>query len=376
MVHLVQCLITCGMVAGLVPTERREVLRAAAAAVMGPKLASAATVAEIEPGTSRPELSRILVETILPPVWNRATVRYDVGRGAYAFEQLLLFGNVSATIRMNAQRLDDGTLFIFAPVGATQECLELVREIGQVSHIALPVTALEHKYFVGPFARNFPTAKVWIAPGQAKVPFRYDGILGEANPGFPSEFLCKTFYVDLPGNSAPVAEVACYFTPSKTLFVCDAVSFVPRAAPPIFDTLFPSARERNPDFWPKTVLQSVFLALRQDEDGRWPGYEVLAERLVRAPILRAFADARAPDQTRRWVDDITSSWDFDRILTAHFASPIKATPAEFRAAFARLDGPDAQGVLKFDEADWRPLDELNAVIASNKLGAPIRIGYK
>ena len=33
-----------------------------------------------------------------------------------------------------------------------------------MEHIVLPTFAVEHKLFVGPFARNFPSAKVHVAP--------------------------------------------------------------------------------------------------------------------------------------------------------------------------------------------------------------------
>ena len=44
-------------------------------------------------------------------------------------------------------------------------------------------------------------------------------------------------------------------------------------------------------FWEKTVLQSVFLTLRKDGE-RWPGYDAIKGRLIRAPILRAFGDGK------------------------------------------------------------------------------------
>ena len=133
----------------------------------------------------REERSRVFLESILPPILNRATALYDLGRGAYGLEQLLAFTNVSATVRANVVRLKDGSLFVFAPVAPTEECLALLKDIGgPVSHIALPVTALEHKAFFGPFVRNFPNAKVWVAPGQYgpfgsmdSLPYRVDGVL-------------------------------------------------------------------------------------------------------------------------------------------------------------------------------------------------------
>ena len=97
-------------------------------------------------------------------------------------------------------------------------------------------------------------------------------------------------------------------------------------------------------------------------------------RLLRAPILRAFADARAPAEVREWVRSISSEWDFDRVLAAHFASPVRATPADFAAAFAYLDGPQADE--KIVCADWALLDGLNELIDTNKLGAPVKFDFK
>ena len=71
------------------------------------------------------------------------------------------------------------------------------------------------------------------------------------------------------------------------------------------------------------------------------GYERIQGRLLRAPILRAFGDVRAPEVTKAWVDDVTSGeWQFDRIISSHFGAPIGSTsPAEFRAAFGQLYVP-------------------------------------
>ena len=41
-----------------------------------------------------------------------------------------------------------------------------------------------------------------------------------------------------------------------------------------------------------------------------------------------------PDQVRAWVRDVAAMGSFDRILTAHFASPIAATPSDFERTFA------------------------------------------
>ena len=108
-----------------------------------PAVANAAVLeptASYSLGVSKPEAGRDFFEVILPPVRGRATVRTAIGRGEggdgmWGFEQLLLFQNVSATIRMTAIRLDDGTLWINAPVAPTGECLALLKELGEVSHV-------------------------------------------------------------------------------------------------------------------------------------------------------------------------------------------------------------------------------------------------
>ena len=59
----------------------------------------------------------------------------------------------------------------------------LLKELGNVAYIVLPVTAVEHKQYMGGFVEKFPKAKVYVAPGQFSWPvdvplgFRVDGIL-------------------------------------------------------------------------------------------------------------------------------------------------------------------------------------------------------
>ena len=42
-------------------------------------------------------------------------------------------------------------------------------------------------------------------------------------------------------------------------------------------------------------------------------------------------------QVKLWVNSIVSEWRFKRIIPCHFAAPIKASPSDFKAAFAFLD---------------------------------------
>jgi hypothetical protein len=327
-----------------------------------------------------------------------------LGRNAWAFEQLLAFANVTATIRCNVIQLENGGgLWVHSPQYPTGEFMELLADLDQpVKHIVLPCNALEHKAPMQDFCKRFPTASVWISPGQygpfgscgtsmkdkvLSMPYRVDGILGEVNsppPPWADEFDIATLFVSLPQNAGPVSEVAFLHKPTNTLVATDAVVYIPSGkAPDIFSTYFDDATMNDPTFWPKSVLQAVFLPLRtnNDDSTSYPGFEALQNRLVRAPILRAFADARAPTEVQEWIGTI-SKWKFDRILTSHFSSPIRATPLEFEQAFAYLnDSADDRMLAKSQLPpiacqDWELLEGLNQVIAKNKLGAPATFDYK
>lgn len=341
-----------------------------------------------ESPTTRQEAGRTFFPTITPPFRSRATYRYNLGRGAWAFEQLLAFANVTATIRMNVIQLQSGGLWVHSPVYPTGEALSLLSDLpGSVEHIVLPCNALEHKAPMASFCRAHSDASVWVSPGlygpfgscgqtmeePKSLNYRIDGILGGTSqpPPWADEFDMATIYASLPENAGPVSEVAFCHKPTQTLVATDAVIFVPSTMPAIFGTYFADT-SFSPYFWERSVLQAVFLPLRFQENA-YPGFGALENRLVRAPILRAFTDARAPDETREWVETI-SRWKFDRILTSHFASPIRATPMDFKSAFGYLYD-DLENLPPIACQDWDLLEGLNQVIKENKLGAPATFDY-
>lgn len=397
-----------------VSDRRRWLERSAAAALatssslpLRPRTASAApylTKEAFNEGATAPSAGRFYFPTLTPPFRNRATYRYDLGRSAWAFEQLLAFGNVTATVRTNVILLEStGDLWVHGPQWPTGEFLELLGGLGRpVGHVVLPCNALEHAAPMRAFVRRFPNASVWISPGQygpfgtcgttvrepCTVGYRVDGVLsaedllGRSPPPWADEFDVRTLYVEIPGNAGPVSEVAFVHRPTKTLVATDAVVFVPSdGPPPVLGTYFRDASLDDDDFWKRSVLQSVFLPPRRGKDGDYPGFRALENRLVRAPILRAFVDARAPDAVRGWVDDVAALDDFDRVVTSHFAGPIAATPREFRACFSYLNADadvDRTASPSPDVAcqDWELLDGLNRFIGDNQLGAPVVYDFK
>jgi len=105
--------------------------------------------------------------SFLPPLQNRATYRYNIGRGSYALEQLLAFQNVTATIRTNIIKLDDGGLWVCNPLWPTKEYCALLDELGPVKHVVLASNALEHKAAMKQFLSKYPNVEdVWVSPGQ------------------------------------------------------------------------------------------------------------------------------------------------------------------------------------------------------------------
>lgn len=349
-----------------------------------------------DPPVTAPWAGRLAFPALTPPFRRRATYRYNLGRNAWALEQLLSFANVTATIRSNVILLESGGLWVHSPQYPTGELCQLLDDLGHpVEHAVLPCNALEHKAPVKSFLKRYPEAAVWISPGQygplgscgtsikdeLKMGYRVDGIFGECSPPWADEFDVATLYVDIPKNAGPVSEVAFCHRPTQTLVATDAVVFVPGGprAPDIFSTYFDEETVDNPTFWPKSVLQAVFLPLRTDKDGAYPGFEAIQNRLIRAPILRAFADARAPNEVKQWILKI-GQWKFDRIVTSHFASPIAATPKQFCEAYAYLfdegEGVQLDHLPPVACQDWELLESLNKVIAENELGAPTVFDYK
>ena len=348
-----------------------------------------------------PSAGRSYFPALTPPFQNRATLKYDLGRNAWALEQLLTFANVTATIRTNVIRLKSGALWVHSPQWPTGEFCSLLDSIGgEVEHVVLPCNAFEHKAPMQAFLQKYPNAKVWIAPGQygplgtcgtsltqkPSMGYKVDGIFGDTLPPWADEFDIATLYVDLPRNAGPVSEVAFCHRPTKTLIATDAVVYVPNQASPILSTYFDANVMEDDNFWPKSVLQAVFLPLRsQERDSQiyYPGYEALRERLSRAPILRAVVDARAPGAVKDWILEQTTTttvegiqkWDYDRVITSHFASPTQATPSNVRACFAYLFEEELSGESKktlppIACQDWELLDSINQFIAKYNAGEP------
>jgi Domain of unknown function (DUF4336) len=336
------------------------------------------------------------------PYRQRRTIRTEVTPDTiWTFDQVQGILYVVVPIRMTVVKLAAGGLLVYAPVAPTAECLELMAELvrfhGDVKYIILPtISGLEHKVFVGPFAKAFPQAQVWVTPDQwsfpVNLPLSWLGLpigrtqilpADSSRTPFGDEFdyaILKT--IDLgPGQ---FAEVAFFHRRSRTLLVTDTIISLPIEPPAILQAepypLLFHARDAASDpltdtpahrlrgwhriclfalyFQPRVLTirkwrESIRAAVtatdrsRQGYFGLYPfqwqadwqqGFTDLRDqgRLLVAPILRTLILNRAPTQTIDWVDRV-AQWDFQQIIPCHFDAPIAATPQEFRAAFQFLN---------------------------------------
>lgn len=337
----------------------------------------------------------------LYPYSKRRTLCREIVRDTiWTFEQLQGILYTIVPIRMTIVKLAAGGLFVYAPIAPTNECVGLVNELvakhGDVKYIILPTSSgLEHKVFVGPFARRFPQAQVFVAPHQWSFPFN----LPLSWLGFPhqrtqelSEDIGLTHssdefdyaILDINLGRGSFVEVAVFHKASRTLLVTDAVLSVPENPPAILQldpypllfhardnalqvienneanrrkgwqriSLFaiyfrPSALEtiglwqafREAKHAPDRSAKAYFGLFPFRWQDNWPqSFESLRDqgRPFAAPILQTLIFPQAPKQVLAWADKI-AKWDFQWIIPCHFDAPIEASPSQFRQAFAFLE---------------------------------------
>lgn len=120
----------------------------------------------------------------------KKTIRETIVPGQiWTFDQKFGILDVQVPLRMTIVKLSgpEGGLFVYDPIAATPECLELVNEIvkehGPIRHIVLGSVALEHKVYSGVFAQKFKDATVWLQKGQYSFPSN----LPDTFLGFPAD---------------------------------------------------------------------------------------------------------------------------------------------------------------------------------------------
>lgn len=366
------------------------------------------------------------------PYSKRFTIRREVLRNTiWTFDQLQGIFYVVVPIRMTVVKLEGGGLLVYAPVSPTKQCLDLVRELeqqhGEVKYIILPtISGLEHKNCVGPFARKFPQAKVYVAPNQwsfpVDLPLSWLGFPGERTYVLPADssqtpFADEFDYAilgDIDLKLGQFEEVAFLHRRSQTLLVTDSIVSIPDRPPEIVEKdLFPllfhareSAREPIIDTpenrvkgWKRICLFSMYFrssvlevptlgkiltdAWRSPNKSMktyWGLYPFLWQdnwedsfnhlrqngRLLVAPILQTLILNRAPQETLDWVSAI-ANWNFERIVACHFAAPVYTTPQEFRQAFSFLSNDNQRSL---PEADLQTLKSIDALLYKSGIVPP------
>ncbi|WP_392534282.1 DUF4336 domain-containing protein [Nostoc sp. C117] len=356
----------------------------------------------------------------LYPYGRRRTIRKEVIKNTiWNFDQIQGIFYVVVPIRMTIVKLEAGGLLVYAPVAPTPECIRLVKELvaehGNVKYIILPtVSGLEHKVFVGPFARYFPTAQVFVAPNQwsfpLNLPLSWLGLPPKRTQLLPEDS-SKTPFADefdyamlgpINLGTGRFAEVAFFHKRSHTLLVTDSVLSIPEDPPAIvqldpYPLLF-HAKDNASDTvadiqanrrkgWQRICLFALYFqpspleilpwsqvfpdALKAAERSKkayfglypfkWNDWERSFYalwgngRLFVAPILQTLILNRAPKETIDWADKV-ASWDFEWIIPCHFDAPIKAEPHQFRQAFSFLEKYPAVSAGLFSSSTY-PLPE-------------------
>ena len=369
----------------------------------------------------------------LYPYGQRRTIRQEVVKDAvWTFEQLQGIFYVVVPIRMTVVKLAVGGLLVYAPVAPTPECIRLVKELvaehGEVKYIILPtVSGIEHKVFVGPFARKFPKAEVYISPHQwsfpLNLPLSWLGLPMGRTKVLPEDarqtpFADQFDYAILGSVNLGLgqfAEVAMLDKRSQTLLVTDTIVAIPEKPPAIlqidpYPLLFharDSAIEPIVDTevnrirgWQRTslflfyfrpqVLETVafwqaiadiFKAPERSPKAFWglfpfkwryDWYESFEKlrgngRIFVAPILQTLILNRDPQKAIAWADRV-ASWDFKMIVPCHFDNAIAATPKDFRQAFNFLEkSPQSPALHNLPEEDFTVLKQINNLLQNSRI---------
>ncbi len=364
------------------------------------------------------------------PFGKRRTIRKEVVKDTvWTFDQLQGIFYVVVPIRMTVVKLEEGGLLVYAPIAPTPECVRLVEELvaehGKVRYIILPtISGLEHKVFVGPFARRFPDSQIFVAPKQwsfpVNLPLSWLGIPAKRTQVLPEDSsktpFANQFDYEILGpielGAGRFAEVALLHKSSKTVLVTDSIVSVSEQPPAItlldsYPLLF-HARDKATDIiadtpenrrkgWQRIALFSLYFRPSVLDVPKWGEvfrnaakapqrskkayfglypfqwrqdwrrcFEALRGngRLFVAPILQTLILNRAPEETIAWAEKI-AKWDFKRIIPCHFDAPIEATPNQFRQAFSFLEKHSNNAL---PQADFQVLEQIDSTL--DKLGIP------
>lgn len=329
----------------------------------------------------------------------RATKMYTmIPNVMWGFEQSQELISLSVNIRCTVIRLKSGGLWVHAPLFPTDEFLAQLAELGgEVEHIILPTYALEHKLPMKPFIQKIRNRakpgrkpKVWTVPDTWSFPFdfpikylgiRVNGVIGQDSAPWTDEIDFKILRIADVGK--PFIEAVFFHKQSKTLIVTDTVYQVPLDPPEVVPTPLlldvapdhpskplPDTPATRQQAWAKmALLVAFFIPGRQRlvkggkaewQEGYMDSFHQIADRLLVSPILQKMVFEKSRPVVRDWVEDVTK-WPFVRVVPAHYAAPVDATPEDFRRAYGFALGHETNPL---PVEDMKTLNDLGAIIQS------------
>lgn len=365
------------------------------------------------------------------PYARRQTLRRElIPDTLWTFEQVQGIFYVVVPVRMTVVKLETGGLLVYAPVAPTPECKRLLRELevqhGEVKYIILPtISGLEHKVFVGPFARCFPKARVYAAPQQwsfpIDLPLSWLGFPPERTEVLPEDSsqtpFADEFDYEILGpidlGLRPFSEVVFFHKRSRSLLVTDTIVSIPEEPPEVvqldpYPLLFHAreqARDRIEDSpqlrrkgWQRIclftlyfrasvldtipLLKAFLLASTAPERSKKAYFGIYPfkwkenwqqsfaalrkSNLLVAPILQTLILNRGSKETLNWAKRI-GRWNFERIVPCHFNAPIAADWQQFREAFAFLEGRTL-----LPRADFEVMEEIDDILVRTRIIPPAR----
>jgi hypothetical protein len=289
-------------------------------------------------------------------------------------------------------------------------------------------TGIEHKVFVGPFARKFPEAEVYVAPNQwsfpINLPLSWLGLppkrtyilTPDAHVPFGDQF---DFAIlgPIKLGLGPFVEVALFHRATRTLLLTDALVSVPFEPPAVHDLdpypLLFHARDRADDpivdtpenrrrGWHRIALFAFFFRpssldvptlweafkeakyapdrsrkayfglypFRWESDWQASFYALHGGgRPFVAPVLQTLILNRDIKDVQAWVEQV-SRWQFEQVVPGHLAAPIQAGPAEFRAAFDFVYSGDRGGDRPLPAKEFEFLREIEASLVKRGITPP------
>ena len=323
----------------------------------------------------------------LYPYGKRATHFEELIPGqVWSFEQLQGVYYVAVPIRLTVVKVPGG-LMLVNPLPPTQELRNglaaLEAEHGPVNAIVLPTASgLEHKLPLGPLARAFPDAELWVCPGQwsfpVQLPLSWLGVPAKRTKilltdGVPHPEVCQWISLGpLDLGVGRFQEISCLHQPSGALLITDALVGIHSKPPAIFDRdptpLLFHARDRgdqplsdSPETrrrgWARLVLFASYLrphclrvpamaellryafrpGLRswKAHFGVYPfdwqdGWQEDADALMGddeakvqvAPVLERLVLPRAQQAITSWLEQLESLSGLTWVIPAHYSAPL------------------------------------------------------